>query len=134
MGKGIGVCKRWEKFENFFADMGPKPSKAHSIDRLDNSKGYSPENCAWRTAHDQAHNRDTPTTNTSGYIGVYQGRRGRWKAFCTAVYTNIHLGTFDTIEEAASARQQAEAKIKRLGEDALKAMTLARLKVIIRGW
>lgn len=54
-GRGITVCKRWHTFENFYADMGDKP-KWGSIDRRDNSKGYSPVNCYWATKVEQARN------------------------------------------------------------------------------
>lgn len=55
-GRGITVCDRWRKFENFLEDMG-EPSPGLTIDRLDNDKGYSKENCAWRTPTEQARNR-----------------------------------------------------------------------------
>ena len=56
--RGISVCKRWHKSENFMSDMGPKPSPIHSLDRINNNKNYSPSNCRWATHRQQRANQN----------------------------------------------------------------------------
>ena len=56
-GSGVTVCDRWRSFANFFADMGPRPGRAHSLDRIDSAKGYEPGNVRWATAAQQTRNR-----------------------------------------------------------------------------
>jgi hypothetical protein len=65
--RGITVDPRWDQFETFLADMGPRPSPRHSIERRDGSKGYSPENCYWATPQQQ--NRNTSRNHFLTYQG-----------------------------------------------------------------
>lgn len=69
-GRGIRICPRWRKFENFLQDMGEPPaSHGYSLERVNNDRGYSPRNCRWIPKEEQARNR-----RTSRFI-VFNGRR-----------------------------------------------------------
>jgi len=66
--RGVTVCERWSNsFECFLEDMGERPSDQHSIDRIDNNKGYEPGNCRWIANPEQARNK------TNNHLVTYQG-------------------------------------------------------------
>lgn len=76
-GSGITVCARWQSFENFIADMGPKPSPQHSLDRKDTFGIYEPSNCVWSTPKEQARNK------TNNRILSFNG-----KSMCLAAWAD----------------------------------------------
>jgi len=78
-GRGIKVCQAWDDFSVFFNDVGPRPSAAHSIDRIDNEKGYEPGNVRWAT-----HQQQNSNTRRNRYVSIYG--RGMTVAEAAAYY------------------------------------------------
>lgn len=109
-GRGIEVCDRWKKsFINFLKDMGEKPSNDYSLERLDVNKGYSPDNCIWANKTQQSRNRRVSVNNQTGHRGIGWYRQGnKYRVQIRANKKKIHIGYFDTLEEAIKAREQAE--------------------------
>ena len=85
-GRGIKVCDKWNNsFEEFLKDMGEKPSKFHSMDRIDNDGNYEPGNCRWAT-------RITQNRNTRSVVYVeYNGMNKCLSEWCN--YFGIHTSS-----------------------------------------
>ena len=112
-GRGIQVCERWRKFMDFYADMGNRP-EGLTIDRVNNNGNYEKSNCKWATRLEQADNRriqKITMSNKTGVTGVSWSKRDR--KYCAHIQLKgktYHLGSFDTVLEAAEARKQGELK------------------------
>lgn len=95
--RGITVCKRWQKYENFIADMGQRPSPKHSLERIKVGVGYRPSNCRWATQTEQQKNKSTTQRYTNGvftgtlvecaeHLGISKALAyWRWKTHATFV-------------------------------------------------
>lgn len=95
--KGITVCDRWRLYDLFLNDLGERP-EGTTLDRIDNDRGYNPDNCRWSTYSEQCHNRSGWAKSGSKYIY----RNGyRW----TAMWKGVYLGTFGFIEECLEAQE-----------------------------
>lgn len=108
-GKGIGIHEEWfNDFEKFFEYMGPCP-EGMSLDRIETSGSYVPGNVRWASHSEQNHNRGALKNNKSGKTGVFELKSGEgFQASIMFQKQRIHLGTFNTFEEAKEAREQAE--------------------------
>lgn len=109
-GRGIAVCDRWLKFENFISDMGLKPTGL-TIDRINNNLGYFKENCRYASSIEQNRNRRVQKNNTTGKTGVHWNKQcQKYRVIITANNKQHHIGLFAKLEEAKIARKQAEQK------------------------
>lgn len=112
--KGITYCKEWEDFDTFASwatENGYQPGL--EIDRINSDDDYYPENCRWVTHADNSRNRKARSNNHTGYPGiekrVYPSGRIAYRV-TIAHNGRINIGTFDTLEEAYTARRNAEVQ------------------------
>lgn len=105
-GRGIKVCKRWLVFDNFYKDMGDMPDKK-TLDRANNNKGYSKDNCRWITIQEQQKNK----RNNNEFVGIYFDKdRNKWRADITNNGKKYFLGRFKELKDAITVRARAENK------------------------
>ena len=107
--RGITVCARWLKYENFLADMGPRPSPDHSLDRKNVDGDYKPSNCRWATRSEQQKNKTSTRLYTNGdftgtlvecanYLGISKAL-AHWR-----------MKTWQTFERGAAWRELQKAR------------------------
>lgn len=104
-GRGITVCERWLRVENFIEDMFPTFMEGLEIDRIDNNSGYSPENCKWSTRSEQNLNRRISGKVPYRGVSIKSGRPNG-KIYRAAIRVSgkaIDIGYFLTPVEAAMA-------------------------------
>ena len=111
-GRGIKVSSEWNVFDNFLRDMGLRPDDSLTLERLDNDKGYCKDNCKWASRFDQAQNQRIRKDNRTGFVGVTLMKdRGLYVAHIQRNKKRVFLGSFKAIEDAVSARREAEILI-----------------------
>ena len=108
--RGITVCEEWLNVSNFVAwcELTNPNIEGYSLDRIDNDRGYSPENCTWSDKTTQAINQRIMKNNKSGYVGVIWNKRDKrdkkWRANIGVNNKLVNIGYFSTKEEAVQAR------------------------------
>ncbi len=110
--RGIKVCDEWENsFEQFHIDMGERPD-GKSIERVDNNKGYSPDNCKWADYFEQANNR----RNNTEFSGVSWDKVNQ-KWFCELKIKGkrMFFKRYKTHLAACCGRWQAELNFNGCG-------------------
>lgn len=104
-GRGIFVCSSWkDSFETFALDLGLKPDSTYALERRDNNKGYSKENCYWATRSENNQNKRVYKSSKTGYSGIRLTKSGTYSV--RQLNTRTILGCFHTLEEAISAQKE----------------------------
>jgi hypothetical protein len=114
-GIGIVVCDDWRNsFENFYRDMGPRPSKM-TLDRIDPDGKYSPDNCRWATRLTQTRNRQRRRQ-----FELPEGvnfNRGKYRAQIQRFGHRVFLGRYNTSADASSVYETVKSRIGEIDEN-----------------
>ncbi len=101
--RGRGITFEFSSLEEFVAELGPRPTPEHSVDRIDNELGYRPGNIRWATKSLQLVDQRPRRQTKYPYRGIVQQPNGRWRAACRFNNKTHYLGSYPTAEEAARA-------------------------------
>lgn len=109
-GRGITVCQEWlDDFMNFYRDMGPLPTPKHTLERIDNDRGYCKENCRWATMMEQNANRSSNVKITHDGVTLHKSGWARRLGVPVSTFDNwMRRGM--TMEEAIARASTLESK------------------------
>lgn len=115
-GRGITVCESWKSFANFLADMGLRPGEDYTLERIDNTLGYSPKNCKWATRSEQQQNKrlyKIRENSKLGISGVTCRKRGKllYTARINVKGVEKHLYEGENFFEACCVRKSWENRL-----------------------
>lgn len=103
--RNIKYCIRWSLFENFIKDMGSRPNKIYSLERIDNDGNYSKRNCMWATKAQQ-------NTNQRRSIGAsYNNRSEKWQSAISKNGIRYSLGYFNNKKDAIIAYRNKKKEL-----------------------
>lgn len=115
-GRGIKMADEWISDSNAFVGyikkhLGNPPTKNHTLDRIDSTKDYEPNNLRWSSKYIQSRNRGMLKNNTTGHKGVYLRKNGKYRAVIHIDGKNKSLGDFSNIKDAIMARRRGENEL-----------------------
>ncbi len=107
--RGVEVCERWQSFDSFLADMGQAPTSKHTIDRIDNDKGYSPDNCRWASPAEQQQNRTNTKLDAAKVADIRRRLTAGESDLSIANLYGVHRSTVGYIRCGHTWRNVADA-------------------------
>lgn len=112
-GRGIFVCKEWNSDYMLFREWSLLSGykRGLQIDRINNDKEYSPDNCRWVTNQQNSFNRSGDRNTSSQYKGVAKTKSGKWSCYIDKNGVRTNLGTFKNEKDAAICYNYAASKL-----------------------